>query len=327
MRPTEMITALETLYRAKRPGFVQGNPGVGKSQTFRQLADKLGVSFLDLRVSMFDRVDLSGVPYVVDGRTRWALPDFWPSDGAGVLLLDEFNAAPREMQPVCYQLFLERRLGEYHLPDGWVPFAAGNLETDRAITVKTSTAFNNRVWHGLYETHLDDWCLWAATHDILPQVIAFVRFRPALLHAFEPNNVEKAFPSPRSWEFISDIIKAKPCPSVEHELFRGTIGSGAAAELSGFLRVWRKLPSLDAILLNPATASLPTDDNATLFAIAAGLARRSTEQNFDRVMTYAERMPKEWQTYLVKDATRRDDSLQSTTSFIQWISANSDLLG
>jgi hypothetical protein len=326
MRPAEIALSLETLYAARRPAFVQGSPGVGKSQTFRQVADKLGIGLIDLRLSQFDRVDLSGVPYIENGATKWAIPDFWPREGAGIILFDEYNAAPREMQPVSYQVFLDRRLGDWVMPEAWVPFAAGNLETDRAITNKTSTAWNNRVTHLLYEVHLDDWCKWAVENDLPPQLIAFIRFRPNLLHQFDPNAAEKAFPSPRTWEFVGDIIKAKPCAAIEHELFRGTIGTGAAAELSGFLRIWRQLPSIDGILMNPQTAAVP-DDPATLFAVAGALARRAGDKNFDRVMTYANRMPKEWATYLVKDAIRRDADLQQTAAFIKWASVNADIMG
>lgn len=127
MRPAEIALSIETLYRARQPAFVQGSPGIGKSDTFHQVAAKLGIELLDLRLAQYDRVDLTGVPYVVDGRTKWALPDFWPTSGAGLLLLDEFNAAPREMQPPIYQLLRDFCLGDYKLPDGWCPFAAGNL--------------------------------------------------------------------------------------------------------------------------------------------------------------------------------------------------------
>lgn len=272
MRPAEIAIALETLYQAKRPAFIQGNPGVGKSDTFRQVANKLGIGLIDIRVSQFDRVDLSGVPFVSDtGTTKWAFPDFWPREGAGIILFDEFNSAPREMQPPCYQIFLDRKLGDWSMPEGWVPMAAGNLETDRAVTNKLSTAFNNRVTHLLYEVHLDDWCKWAVQHDVPPQLIAFIRFRPNLLHAFDPNSSEKAFPSPRTWEFVGDIIKATPPAAIEHELFKGTVGEGAAVELSGFLRIWRKLPSIDGILTNPQTATVPSDAGFVAIAQHVGI--------------------------------------------------------
>jgi hypothetical protein len=327
MRPKEIAIALETLIKANRPAFIEGSPGVGKSQVVTQVADKLGMDLIDVRAAQFDPVDLRGLPYLNgDNRTHWSAPDFLPTEGKGILFLDELNAADRSVQAACYQLVLDRRLGDYRLPDGWVIVAAGNKESDRAVTNRMSTALASRFVHLAYETHLDDWCAWAVDNDMPPQLIAFLRFRPNLLHAFDPKSSEKAFPCPRTWQFVGDIIKAGAPPAIEHELFKGTVGEGAAVELSGFLRIWRKLPSLDGILTNPQTAAVP-EDPATLFAVAGGLARRASDKNFDRVMTYANRIPKEWQTYLVKDAVRRDSSLDQTAAFIKWASVNAEVLG
>jgi len=327
MRPSEIALSLETMIAARRPVFLWGSPGVGKSQTVAQVAAKAGIELRDVRAVQFDPVDLRGLPRIdSDGRTHWSVPDFLPRDGAGVLFLDELNAADRAVQAACYQLVLDRRLGEYALPDGWTVVAAGNNQSDRAVTNRMSTALASRFVHLEYEVHLDDWCKWAVEHDLPPELIAFIRFRPNLLHAFDPQSTERTFPCPRTWEFIATIMRAHPAAAVEHELFKGTVGGGAAVELSGFLRIWRKLPSMDSILLNPQTVAVP-DDPGTLFAIAGGLARRATDRNFDRVMVYANRMPKEWAVYLVKDATRRDAALQSTEAFVKWAALNSDVMG
>jgi hypothetical protein len=327
MRPKEIGQALECLIAAGQPAYLWGPPGVGKSQTVASVTTKLGRELRDVRAVQFDPVDLRGLPHINgDGRTHWSVPDFLPRAGDGVLFLDELNAADRSVQAACYQLVLDRRLGDYELPPGWSIVAAGNNEGDRAVTNRMSTALLNRFVHLDYEVHLDDWCGWAVGADLPPELIAFVRFRPNLLHAFDPKSNAKAFPTPRSWEFIARIMRAAPPAAVEHELFKGTVGAGAAAELSSFLRIWRKLPSLDGVLMNPQTAPVP-DDPATLFAVAGGLARKSTDKNFDRVMTYANRMPKEWSVYLVKDATRRDETLCSTDSFVKWASVNADVMG
>jgi hypothetical protein len=327
MRPKEITLSLTTLIGAGQPAFIWGPPGVGKSQTVAAVTKELGRELRDVRAVQFDPVDIRGLPKINgDGRTHWSIPDFLPRDGTGVLFLDELNAADRSVQAALYQLVLDRRLGDYELPDGWSIVAAGNNETDRAVTNRMSTALASRFVHMTYEVHLDDWCAWAVGADLPPELIAFIRFRPNLLHAFEPKAVEKAFPCPRTWEFIAKIMRAGPAAAIEHELYKGAVGAGAAAELSGFLRIWRKLPSLDGILMNPQTAAVP-DDPATLFAVAGGLARRASEKNFDRVMTYANRIPKEWQVYLVKDATRRDQVLQNTDGFVKWASINADVMG
>jgi hypothetical protein len=104
------------------------------------------------------------------------------------------------------------------------------------------------------------------------------------------------------------------------------VGEGAAAELTGFLNVYRQLPSIDNILLNPKKAKVP-EEPAALFAVSAALARKSTEANFDRVMQYADRIPKEWAVYCVKDATGRDERLCDTPAFIKWAADNADIMG
>src|ERR1700730_4770334 len=237
------------------------------------------------------------------GRAPWAIPDFLQPQGNGLLFLDELNRAPQLVQNACLQLALERQGGEYSLPDGWSVVAAGNPDTHRGVT-RMSEALANRFVHLAIAPDLDDWTRWAISADVRPELIAFVRFRPELLHSYDPKSTEKAYPSPRSWEFVSQILNASPPVSVEHALYAGTVGEGPAGELVGFLDVYRQLPSIDGILMNPKKAKVPEEPGA-LFAVSAALARKSTEGNFDRVMTYADRMPPEWMVYCVKDATAR----------------------
>ena len=64
MRPSQVTQALEYLIKAKQPVMLHGSPGVGKSQVVKQVADKLGIDMIDLRLSQLDPVDLRGVPSV-----------------------------------------------------------------------------------------------------------------------------------------------------------------------------------------------------------------------------------------------------------------------
>jgi hypothetical protein len=328
MRPLELVSALETLYHARIPGFVEGSPGVGKSNIFDQVCQKLGIQLIDVRLSQFDSVDLRGALYIENNRTNWAIPHFLPTDPAskGIILFDEFNSAPRDVQPPAYQIFLDRRLGDWVMPEGWVAMAAGNLLSDRAIVNKTSTAFNNRVVFQTLEPHLDDWCRWAVANDIPPALIAFIRFRPHLLFTFDPKSEEKAFGSPRSWgRTVAAIMRQNPAPAVEQALYTGAVGSGNAVELIGFLQMWRQLPSLDGILLNPDTAPV-SDDPAVNYAVGSGLARKATIKNFRQIVTYVTRMQDEWNIACVKDATRRDPALEQTEAFGRWAALHADAL-
>ena len=128
------------------------------------------------------------------------------------------------VQAGCYQLVLDRRLGEYTLPEGWSIIAAGNRETDRAVTTRMPTPLRNRFTHLNFEVDVQEWCEWAIHSTICPEVIAFIRFKPDLLSAFDRD--ANAFPSPRSWEFVSRILKSAPAREIEHELFSGTVVTG-----------------------------------------------------------------------------------------------------
>src|SRR5215475_8867308 len=130
MKASSVSAALKSLVAARQPAFIWGSPGVGKSSIIAQLARSLNLALRDIRALLLDPVDLRGLPYVADGRSKWATPEFLPTDGAGVLFLDELNAAPAMVQAAFYQLVLDRSLGEYLLPDGWVIIAAGNREAD-----------------------------------------------------------------------------------------------------------------------------------------------------------------------------------------------------
>jgi hypothetical protein len=326
MKPTDVMNSLELLLSIQMPAFLTGDAGVGKSRMVKQVTERLGRKLIDVRAVLLDPVDIRGLPHVNgDGRAHWAIPDFLPRDGEGVLFLDELNRAPQLVQNSCLQLALDRQVGEYRLPDGWAVVAAGNPDTHRGVT-RMSEALANRFEHISVEPDLDDWTKWAIGADVRPELIAFIRFRPELLHSYDRNSTEKAYPSPRSWEFVSRILNANPSPAIEHALYAGAVGEGAGGELVGFLDVFRQLPSIDGILMNPKKAPVPEEPGA-LFAVSAALARKSTEGNFDRVMSYSDRMPREWAVFCVKDATARDQRLCDTPAFIKFAAENSDIMG
>ena len=216
--------------------------------------------------------------------------------------------------------------------------AAGNRATDRAIVNQMSTALKNRFAHLNYEVDNDDWCDWALRSGIETSVLAFIRFRPTLLNEFEPRNESKeerdrvqrlkdaqAFATPRSWEFLSRVVSQAPSPDVEYELYSGIVGEGCAAEFMGYLKYYRSLPNLDALLMNPDKADVPAEP-ATLYALATGLASKATQDNMERVVKYALRMPAEFQVLLMKDAIIRDSSLTNTRDFNTWALANADVM-
>jgi hypothetical protein len=336
MKPSLVAKSLELLIRTKRPAYVLGSPGGGKSAVVNQVGVKLGLPCLDVRAVLYDPVDFRGLPGVVNGFTEWSTPGFLPRAGSGILFLDELPAAPAAVQAALYRLILDRELDGYRLPDGWSIVAAGNKATDGAVTNRVSTALKSRLVTIKYETDFDDWRRHAVTAGIDPTVIGFLTFRPVLLDAFapgldrvkdrpeDPRKVD-SFPVPRTWEFVSDMVKAAPSPDIEHDLYAGAVGTAAAAEFVGFLKVYRCLPAIDAILLLPDQAPVPTDP-ATVFALANALSRRASDANFGAIVTYANRMKPEASVALVKQTIDRLPGLQNTRPFIEWSAAHSDVM-
>ncbi|HVH88370.1 MAG TPA: hypothetical protein VM912_16740 [Terriglobales bacterium] len=239
------------------------------------------------------------------------------------MFLDELNAAPAMVQASCYQLVLDRKLGEYTLPEGWAIIAAGNRDSDRAVTTRMPTPLRSRFVHLEFEVDLQEWCEWAIQAGIRPEVIAFLRFRQELLSVFDRDAT--AFPSPRSWEFVSRILDAGPHQSVEHELFAGAVGPGAATEFSAFLKTFRELPNIDAILLNPSREPVP-ENAAAQYAVASALARVASDMNFDRVCLYLERMPTEFRVLSVRDAMLREPAIRHTSAYTKWAIENHQVL-
>ena len=326
MKPSQINTALKTLIHIRQPVFIWGPPGVGKSQVVSQTAQQLGLNLTDVRAVLLDPVDLRGLPYIGKNHLAcWCPPDFLPKEGNGILFLDELNAAPPLVQSACYQLVFDRRLGEYQLPDGWSIIAAGNRETDRSVTHRMPSALANRFVHLDFDANIKDWLIWAEENNLSEEVTAFMRFRPNLLHDFDPKKDKKAFPAPRSWEFVSRILAGKPEAELEYELIAGAVGEGAAAEFSGFTRVFRNLPDPDALLVAPETAEVP-EDPATLYAICEVLAGKACKQNMAQVVTYAKRLPPEYSVLLVRDAVKTDNELTHTSAFNEWAATYSDVL-
>lgn len=329
MKPSLAIKSLSLLLSVNQPAFLSGPPGIGKSSLIKQYSQQHNLDLIDLRAILLDPVDLRGLPIPVgdgDERTvRWITPEFLPQSGQGILFLDELNAAPRLVQSACLQLVLDRRIGEYQLPDGWQIVSAGNRETDGAGIGSMITPLADRFTHIEVEADLDDWCLWAFDNRVPAPLIAFLRFRPGLFSQTPSNNGEIVFNSPRSWAAVGEIMAQQPDKDIEFELYCGRVNEGTAQELIAFLEMYRSLPNIDAILINPQTSHVPgMDEPSALYAVVTALASKANPSNMDAIIQYADRLPKEFAVCLIKDALSRNQDVASTQAFIRWAAENKD---
>jgi hypothetical protein len=327
MRASLLKDTLKALVNINRTVCIEGSPGGGKTTLVHEIGKELNIPVIERHMPTMLVEDFGILFPKSDGDLEYKLPDWFPIKGKapehGILLFDDRNQANADLQKVLANICQARTLHGTPMPDGWTVISTGNRQSDRAGANRVLSHLRNRETVIEMDTHLDDWTNWAINNNVRSEVVSFIRFRPALLHDFDPQRDQNA--TPRSWvEGVSDVLGTVP-HDAEFECFKGAVGEGAAAEFVGFLRIFRKLPNPDAILLNPTTADVPTDP-ATLYALAGSLAERATENNFERVCQYCERMPADFSVLTVSYAARKNPALSDTQAFTKWAMAHQDVL-
>ena len=328
MKPSQLATYLGHAFVARHPTLVVGAPGVGKTEIVQQAAEAAGADLIQSHPAVADPTDAKGFPWVgKDGKSATFLP-FGDLDQAlhakklTVWDLEDLGQATSAVQASYMQLLLARRVNSHVLPDCVVFVATTNRRTDRAgvagILEPVKSRFTTIVE---LETDLDDWCQWAlAQPDMPPELVAFLRFRPELLCQFTPTADLTNCPLPRTWAHAGKVLNLQLPAAIESEALAGAVGAGAAVELQAFLRMYRELPNIDGILLDPDAQDIP-DSPAVLYAVVTGLAVKTNEQNFGRVARYAERLNEgghgEFAALLLRDVTRKVPEVMSTPEFVR----------
>ncbi len=344
MRPAQLMTILDREFTSTAAGhhtpvMLWGPPGVGKSDMIRQTAARHQAPVIDIRLSQMEPSDLRGIPFRNDGNVEWAVPAILPDaqrhGGQGILFLDEITSAPPSVSAAAYQLILDRRLGEYQVPEGWAIFAAGNRQGDRGVTYTMPAPLANRFSHFDVDAHLDDWVAWAYQHGIDERVIAFLRFRPELLFDFDPAHNPMAFPSPRSWEFAHrSLHKFGDSPDLLQGALQACVGPAAGIELTAFVNSLDKMPDLDDIV---AGRPVPVPDEIDLqYAVAAALVGRAIRARdqanateiIGHILDYAGTFPqREMGVMLVSDLHRAiGEMLFTIPQFGTWANAIADVM-
>jgi hypothetical protein len=324
MRPNDLMETITALFPVKRSVCVEGPPGGGKTSIIRQAASQLDVQYIEKHMPTM-LVEDFGIPSLNNGKLTYSVPYWFPQDpdSHGILCFDDRNQAGPDLQKVLANIIQARELHGHKLPPGWMVVSTGNRKEDNAGANKVLSHLRNRETVVELETHMDDWCQWALANDIRPELVSFVRFRPDLLHKFDPK--QDVNPTPRSWsEGVSAVLDVVP-KHLEFSCFKGAVGEGPAAEFSAFLKLFRNLPNPDAVLLSPETATVPTEP-ATLYAMAGALARRATPNTMNALVTYLDRLPKEFSTLCMTMAIKRDKALSQTAAFVKWTTQNLKVL-
>lgn len=304
LKPAELSATLQQLVSSQLflSAMIWGPPGIGKSSIVAQVAQASSLAFIDVRLSQLAPTDLRGLPVPIPasktepqtGTSAWYPPEFLPREGCGILFLDELNMAPPAMQGVAQQLILDRRVGTYEVPEGWFIWAAGNRKEDRASVFEMPAPLANRFLHLSVGADFDSFKAYALNCGLAEQILAFLSFRPGLLHKLSLK--EPAWPSPRSWEMASRL----------HQVgldVDSAVGEAAASEFRSYLKVYEHLPNLERILAGHGAGTPFPDEPSSRYATTLGLTLRAAnvDQGLRAFQWLVETAPAEWVQLFASD--------------------------
>jgi hypothetical protein len=273
--PKSAKRSINRAIKMRRPVFLWGPPGIGKSDIVKQIGDDAGREVIDVRLALWEPTDIKGIPYYnADmGTMTWAPPAELPTnaDSTAIIFLDELNSAPPAVQAAAYQLILNRRVGTYRLPEGVDIVAAGNRDGDRGVTYRMPAPLANRFVHLEAKVDFDDWQDWATLNKVHPEVVGYVGFAKQDLYDYDPKSSSKAFATPRSWSFVSDLLGDDDCDTdTLHNLIAGAVGDGLATKFMAHRKVAGRMPKA-ADILDGKVKDLQIKEVSAMYSLTVSL--------------------------------------------------------
>ena len=284
MSESRTVTALQAkksllkAFRVKRPLFLWGPPGIGKSELVEGIANELGGLMIDLRLGQMEPTDIRGIPFYNKdiGKMDWAPPVELPDEETAsqfpivVLFLDELNSAAPSVQSAAYQLILNRRIGKYKLPDNVVMVAAGNRESDKGVTYRMPTPLANRFIHQEMKVDFASWQEWAVNNRIHKDVVGYLSFAKQDLYDFDAKSASRAFATPRSWTFVSQLLDENDDDDTTMNLIAGTVGEGLAVKFMAHKKVAGKMPN-PADILSGKVKTLEVKEVSAMYSLVISM--------------------------------------------------------
>lgn len=323
-----------------------GPPGVGKSQSVKELAKILEyetrkrVNVVDVRLLLFNPIDLRGIPTANEDRTLaiWLKPKIFQMDPSpnliNILFLDEITAAPQSVQAAAYQITLDRTVGEHKLPDNCIVIAAGNRTTDKSVAYAMPKALANRLLHLEVEPNFPSWNKWAVEAGINPKVLGFLKFKPNYLIETDIKSSTLAYATPRTWEMVSDVLNNVSSDIKEvYHLVAGLVGKGIAVEFRSWCSIYENLPNIDDIFRG-RYVEIPKRADVIYALISSMLTYAKIHKDdldmIENSINYAMKLSPEFSTILLKDYLYIEKDYQKRLlripAFSKWLSSKGRLL-
>lgn len=323
MRPTTLAGYLTKAINHRMPTLITGKPGIGKTDIVKQAAMQANARLIVSHPVVSDPTDYKGLPFPKEDGTAGFLPygqlkELIDACEPTVCLVDDLGQASKSVQASFMQLLLARHVNEHKVSDHVTFIAATNGKEDKAGVTGILEPVKSRFATILkLEVNAEDWVNWALTNNVPTELIAFIRLRPDLLEDFKPTNDIVNSPSPRTITSLGEQQNMGLTQEEQYEVFAGAAGEAFAREYMHFLTIAQSLPGFDEILLNPDGALVPEDPGA-LYVLSTGLAKKVTDSSIANVVRYLKRFPREFSVSCISDAVKRDNTLTSSRTFVQW---------
>jgi len=326
--------AIKICMKAGVPLMAWGPPGVGKTRGSEQVADELNIEHRNLQGPLLTPVDILGLPDKQDGRTIWLRPSILPESGAGIINIDELPDSVAIMQKVYYSLILDHIAGVHKISDTWYIMGAGNRPgEDKSFSSPIPAPLITRLAHIGVCCPVPDFTkqtVASAQIDIDQFLLHIVSYFHPLVIAFlkiNSSSIYKHQATPRTWEYVSKFLySVADFFSFElKELIKGTVGTGIGQDFNTFLTLASKMPSIDAILIDPHNAPTP-DENNILYAVVTTLMKRINDKYMDNIIDYILRLKKEYQFFFFNSVQKTYRDVAANPKYIRWANENHEYL-
>lgn len=336
MTPRELVDLLTFTVKNNFNTLITGQPGIGKTDIVKQVCKALGCNLIISHPVVSDPTDYKGLPFAAKDASGKTVADFLPFGDLRALMeattptvffLDDLGQAPASVQAAVMQLLLAREINGHKISDQVRFIAATNRKQDKAgvsgLLEPVKSRFATIVE---LEVNTDDWVQWALNNNMPIELIAFNRFRPDLLTSFVPNREIVNGVTPRTVAQLGRMQAAGIPAGLEFEAFKGAAGEAYATEYTAFLELFRKMPNIDQVIMNPSGTDVPTEPGI-LYGLIGALAHKMNDTNIDNIVTYLNRLPQEMAVCCMKDAITRKKELTTTPGFIKWsVKAGNDIM-
>lgn len=241
MKIAEIKVLVPVLLKHRVVPFLWGQQGMGKSQVVKQLAAELGVQLIHLDLSALEPADLIGVmaPSADGKSTHHLRPDWFPTEGNGIIFLDEFNRMHPDVMQTMMTFITERRMHRHKLPEGWGVVSAGNYNNNSFNVTDTSdAALVSRFCHVDFRPTIEEFILFAESRGA-KQIADFIRVHPEMLEKkIDGKEIFNMIgPDRRSWfDWLHPLDAEKSIEDFRYEVYSGIVGQAPAAAYLNFLR-------------------------------------------------------------------------------------------